>query len=362
MTQQTSDRATVLADWLGRTLGRRTARVEGLAKAGEGNSNETLLFTLHSDGGEERLVLRVQPTGHTLFQHPDAVREAAVLQAAGGTPRLPVPEVLGVEPSNGLLGAPFFVMRALPGRVLPDVPSCHAQGWLTTCTPEVRRRMWEQGIDALVAVTRVPVEPLRAVLGAGGLKDLVVATRRWFDWALEGRPAGVLGQAMTYLEQRLPAHDDAVLSWGDSRMGNLLFAEDGAVEAVLDWEMAALAPAEVDLGWWLMMEEFYSVRLGAQPLPGVPAEQEQIARWERAVGRPARELLWYRMLAGVRFGIVLVRARDLNVQRGLLSADSTMHTHSPLTQMLASWLGEPEPELAPEFAGLLAAYEADRVR
>jgi hypothetical protein len=30
--------------------------------------------------------------------------------------------------------------------------------------------------------------------------------------------------------------------------------------------------------------------------------------------------------------------------------------------MLASWLGEPEPELAPEFAGLLASYEQERSR
>ncbi|MCW2614474.1 MAG: hypothetical protein JWN08_1468 [Frankiales bacterium] len=367
--QAQQDRGRSLEAWLAPQLGVPSVTVPDLAKASVGNSNETLLFTAQWDGdppGEERLVVRVQPTGRTLFQRPDAVREAAVLQHVGRTSAVPVPHVVGVEPDPSLLGAPFFVMRHVQGRVLADIPSCHAAGWLTELTPQERARHWDEGLRALVAVSRVPLPGLDALsppaAGRTALQQLVVETREWFDWAVGGRDVGVVGRAMDHVEATIPAHDDSALSWGDARVGNLLYAADGAVAAVLDWEMAALAPAEVDLGWWLATDEFYSTRLGVPPLEGVPDTAATVRRWEELAGRRARELGWYRLLAGLRFCIVLVRARDANVAKGVLADDSAMHTHNPMSQQLASLLGEPEPELAPEFAHLLASYAQERGR
>jgi aminoglycoside phosphotransferase (APT) family kinase protein len=139
-----------------------------------------------------------------------------------------------------------------------------------------------------------------------------------------------------------------------------LFALDGDVAAVLDWEMAELGPAEVDLGWWLVTEEFYGTGLGVAMLEGVPDEQQTVRRWEQLVGRPAREVDYYKLLAALRYALVLVRARDINVQRGGLSDDSTMHTNNPMTQTIARLLGVPVPPLAPEFAHMVASYAAER--
>ena len=65
----------------------------------------------------------------------------------------------------------------------------------------------------------------------------------------------VIDPAMDFLERAKPrtAHVDPI--WGDSNPGNMLFADDHSVAAVLDFEAAALGPGEIDLGWWLFMDE-----------------------------------------------------------------------------------------------------------
>jgi aminoglycoside phosphotransferase (APT) family kinase protein len=359
------ERSSALARWLAPRLAPDVV-VPDLTTSGEGNSNETLLFTATWDGGAQQapFVVRIQPTGRTLFRDPDAVREAAVLRHVRATSQVPVPEVLDAESDPSPLGAPFFVMRHVQGRVLADIPSCHATGWLTDLAPDVRARHWDEGLRALADISRVPVQglPFPSAGGRTPLQQLVAGTRAWFDWAVGDRDVGLIGQAMERVEATVPPHHEAALSWGDARVGNLLYTPDGRIAAVLDWEMAALATPEVDLGWWLATDEFYSTRLGVPLLEGVPDRAATVRRWEELVGRPARDLDWYELLAALRFAIVLVRARDANVAKGVLGEASEMHTRNPMTQQIAALLGEPEPELSPEFQHLLASYSEGRGR
>jgi hypothetical protein len=108
------------------------------------------------------------------------------------------------------------------------------------------------------------------------------------------------------------------------------------------------------------MEEFYSTRSGVPLLDGVPAEDVVIGRWEHLVGRPSRDLQWFKVLAGVRMGLVMLRSRDANVAKGWLPPDATTHTHNPMTQMLAEWLGLPEPELSPHFLYLMKRFKEEK--
>ena len=89
---------------------------------------------------------------------------------------------------------------------------------------------------------------------------------------VQDRPSPLLADCFAWLADNLPTDvgGDA-LSWGDSRIGNMMF-RDNQVVAVLDWEMAAVAPPEVDLGWMCYLHLFFqdlAVDLGA---PGLPAD------------------------------------------------------------------------------------------
>ena len=352
-------RDAALADWLAPRLGVDQVTITDPSRSGSGNSNETVLFTAQSDAGARRLVARFQPQDDALFLRPDVAREARILQVVDHLGGVAVPTVVGIEPDPQVLGTPFFVMDAVDGRVLVDMPTYHRAGWLVDLTPEARAQHWDEGLVALTSIARFPTDELGFLADTAApnaLRALVASTRSWLDWAARGRDTGLLETAMTHLEQTCPAIDDAALSWGDARPGNLIYALDGSVAAVLDWEMAALAPAEVDLGWWLMMEENYSLRARTPMLDGVPERDAVVARWEELMGRPARELTWFLILAGMRMGVVMLRSRDANVAAGVLPPDATTHTHNTITQMLAAWLGLPEPELSPHFRDLMRHF------
>jgi aminoglycoside phosphotransferase (APT) family kinase protein len=329
-----------LTAWLRQALARPSLRVVDVARPKASASNQTVILTVEwtGDGGEagrERLVCRSEPVGPQLFLHPDVILEGRVLRAVAAASPVPVPDVIAFEPGREVIGSPFFVMSYINGRVLPDIPSCHAAGWLLDCTPSQRATHWDNGLRALVDISRIQADGnvdflWTSELHESGLAQLVVATRQWFDWVSDGREFDVLSRAMDYVEKNRPDHDDAVLNWGDSRPGNIIFGADGGVEAVLDWEIASLGPAEVDLGWWLVMEEFCSHGLGAPPLPGVPDEAAQIARWEKLLGRPARDLAYFKILAALRFAIFCARSSDVSLGKSGPRPDPTPHTHTPV--------------------------------
>jgi len=352
--------AEVLTGWLRSVLSAPSLEVVRVSRPSAGASNETAVLEVvpaRESRSTEKMVCRIQPDGHQLFLRPDAIQEARVISAVADGSAVPVPRVIAVEPTGDVLGAPLFVMSYVDGRVLPDIPSCHRQGWLLDCPPEQRATLWDNGLREMVRIAGIRPDGLDPLPDAG-LASLVANTRRWFDWARGERELDVLSRAMAYLEQRQPDSVDGVLNWGDARVGNIIFGESNEVAAVIDWEMASIGPAEVDLGWWLMMDEFYSTGLGVEPLPGVPDEQSQVHRWEELIGRPARNLEYFKILAALRFAVICARTFDRFSEKGLLPPDSAIYTTNPVGLMLYRWLGESVPELAPEYAAILNAYSA----
>jgi len=80
--------------------------------------------------------------------------------------------------------------------------------------------------------------------------------------------------------------------------------------AVLDWEMAALAPPEVDLGWMIFLHRFFQDIAAGMGLPGLPdfLVRDRVAgTYEDLSGYSPRDLDWYTTYAAVRHGIVMTR-------------------------------------------------------
>jgi aminoglycoside phosphotransferase (APT) family kinase protein len=82
------------------------------------------------------------------------------------------------------------------------------------------------------------------------LRQHVDAQRAYYRWALadDGVRIPLIERTFEWLEQHWPAEPGPnVLSWGDARIGNVMY-QDFEPVAVFDWEMAALGPRELDLG------------------------------------------------------------------------------------------------------------------
>ena len=265
---------------------------------GEGHSNVTYLI----ERGASEMVLRRPPRPPLPPSAHDVLREARLLRALAPTPAR-VPDVLAVCEDPDTIGSPFYVMELVEGDVIvSSVPAA-------LDTPEQRRRIGEQLIDALVDIHGVDWR-------AAGLEDFGKPTgylerqlRRFGGlWELnKTREIPAVESVGRWLGENLPESGPATIVHGDFRLGNTLFASEAPARlaAVLDWEMATIGDPLADLGYLCMMwteagDATGGMRdsLGAVTrAEGFPNRTEMIGLYEERSGRSMSDIRWYMTLA-----------------------------------------------------------------
>jgi aminoglycoside phosphotransferase (APT) family kinase protein len=316
-----------LRERLERWLAARFAEAQVSPLAGpatNGMSSETLLFDASwRERGARRsaaLVARVapDPAAVPVFPSYDMERQFRVMSALYELDALPVPRVLFCETDPAALGAPFLVMERVVGEVPPDIPPyTFGQSWLSKGTPEQLARLQEGSVGLLAALFRVerPAERFAFLAspraGATPLRRFVVELRGFYDWvSADGIRSPLLERCFGWLDAHWPEREGpTVLSWGDARIGNVLF-RDFAPVAALDWEMAALGPPELDLGWLIALHRFFDDLTRNAGMPGMPdllRRADVAASYEKQTGYAPRDLDFYTLLGALRHGIVMFR-------------------------------------------------------
>jgi aminoglycoside phosphotransferase (APT) family kinase protein len=272
-----------------------TPLLTALSHAPGGMANETVLVDLGLS--HPGLVVRLPPLEPTFPDYdlgPQALVQNAV--AASGVPA-PAPSVVVTDPE--WIGSPFLVMP----RVAGDIPGAapYFDPYVRDAGPALQRVMHDQLIDTVAAVHAVDWEAhdLGAVLSGGQLSDAVERWSGYVEWSGRGHPLPALSQALEWCGRHVPAEREAVLLWGDVRLGNLVFDSDRRVTAVLDWDLASLGPREMDLGWHLGLEFMMEALFGGRP-PGFPGTTGTLERYERRSGYEVRDLAWHEVFALVR--------------------------------------------------------------
>jgi aminoglycoside phosphotransferase (APT) family kinase protein len=314
-----------LASWLmSRHPGMTDARVGALAKSSGGFSNITLMGELdcRRGGGRERLgiVVRVQPLSSAVYPDCDVTRQYRVMERLAGS-AVPVPALLGLETDAAVIGAPFYVMQRVDGRVPDENPLYHVAGWFHDLSAEEQRRYWFSGIEVAAAVGRVDwrargLDFLLPPAGRTPLAQQLDYGRRHLLWS-EGlaRPYPALHRAYDWLRANQPRDEPIGLIWGDAKLGNCV-CRDGAVVAALDWEMAALGNPVDNLAWWLMLDESLCTGWGLPRLAGLPSREESLAHWQRCGGADLRDREYYEIHAAWRFAIAMTRIGTLLMDKG----------------------------------------------
>ncbi len=196
-----------LADWLGRQTGATSVAVGDLTIPGlSGFSNETLLFEATWDGEVHPLVIRVEPTGHTVFPSTAFDAQVRVMQALHAEGSVPVPEVRWFEEGTDVLGARFVCMARVEGDVPADNPGYHGEGWMPALDEAGQRRVWESGLDTMAAIHRLD----RAGIGLGWIGDVspheqLELDRQYRTFACGDVPYPVVDRAFELLGREHPA-------------------------------------------------------------------------------------------------------------------------------------------------------------
>ena len=311
-------------DWLpGATVG-------GLnVPSSNGMSSDTVLFDLHRpDGPVQGCVLRLapDPDAFAVFPRYDMERQYRTMELVAGRTKVPVPVLLRLESDPQQLGAPGFVMERVDGRVPPDVmPYTYGDNWLFDANDAERERLEQATVEVLAALHAVPADGEAAFLapdapGDTPLRRHVNDQLGYYRWVVADRPASpLIERGFARLEELWPQDEgEAVLSWGDARVGNIIYQGFGPA-AVLDWEMASVGPRELDLAWLIYLHRFFQDLTEGSGLPGLPGFLERgrlAARYAELTGHTPRDLDFHTLYAALRHAVVMLRIAYRQVHFG----------------------------------------------
>ena len=331
-----------------------------------GMSSETLLFDAHwprsarTERGPEiqRCVVRLAPAADAMPIFP-AYRmhdQYRTMELVGARTAVPVPRTLWYEGDPAVLGAEFFVMERVEGLVPPDIlPYTFGGNWLAEARAADRRRLQEATVATLARIHALAAtaEELAFLgdLSADGdtaLRAHVDGWRAYYQWAHGDHPIPVLEKMFAWLDAHWPDTVEApVLSWGDARIGNIVY-QDFTPAAVLDWELAGIAPREVDLGWLVFLHRFFQDIAEFFGLPGMPgflAFSDVAAHYAALTGYEPRDPEFYEAYAALRQGIVMGRVNQRRIRFGEQEApaepDGLVNHAATLEHMLdgSHWAG-----------------------
>jgi len=350
----------LLADWLATLLpaGADPTVVLHSGIDANGMSSETLLFdaTWTEDGRQQvgRYVARVAPSesDFPVFPTYDLQHQYDAMRLVGELTDVPVPGVRWMEPTGSVLGTPFFLMERIDGVVPQDVlPYTFGDNWLFDGTPEQQRRVQDTTTATLAALHAIPdAASTFAFLdppydGASLLERHLARARAWYEFAVPdiGRSA-LAERALAWLEANLPDAGDPVLCWGDARIGNVMY-DDFAPVAVLDWEMAAIGPRELDVSWMLFAHWVFQSITDMLEMPGMPDfmnEPDVVAAYEEASGAKLGDLGWYHVFNGLQWCVIFMRTTARSIHFGEMERPDDIETamhHKPLMERIMNQVG-----------------------
>lgn len=271
------------AKWWAETFGEEVGQL-GIRQFQGGMSNPT--FLVSSTSGK-RYVLRKKPPGKLLIKAHAVDREYRVLRALGPT-SVPTPKVIAYCDNPGVIGAEFFLMEYIEGRVVSD----SAMGPIERTD---RSHLVYSLVDTLADLHQVDWRAC-GLEGFGRPEGyLARQTTRWsgqYEASKSALPADFDYSDMDWLREWLMRHvdmeEESAITHGDYRVGNtVVHPTEPRVIGVLDWELSTIGHPLSDLAYFCLPYRYTR----DAPVPkdlvaeGWPTEQQVIERYMARTGR-----------------------------------------------------------------------------
>jgi aminoglycoside phosphotransferase (APT) family kinase protein len=270
-----------------------------------GYSNRTYLV-IDADG--QRSVLRCPPAHAVPSGAHDVAREHRILEALWPT-AVPTPRPLGLCMDGSVSPVPFYLMSFAEGRVVAGVHEVEAH----LPTAAARRSVGEHVIDTLADLHLVDVD----AIGLGELarrdcyveRQLARMGRIWDQTRTRELP--LVEQVRSRLAAARPPQRHTGLVHADFRLGNLVVASSGAVNAILDWELCTVGDVLADVAFllnnWEQPEDDHPPVWMKRPptlAGGFPSRREIIDRYAERTRFELGALAYHRALAYWRPAVI----------------------------------------------------------
>ena len=280
-----------------------------------GASNPTFLLTA---GDGHLYVLRKKPPGQLLSSAHQVDREYRVMKALNGHIPVPVMRALCEDPE--VIGATFYVMDYLEGRIFRDAT-------LPGLEPAERAAIYDDLNATLSKLHKVDFEAVG--LGdygrPGNYFERQVArwTRQYRDAQTEEIPA--MEALIAELPGRIPADQSVTIAHGDYRLENVMYhPTEPRIIAVLDWELSTIGHPLADIAYNGFIWRSHSPGWGSLDgvdfaTSGIPTEKAYVAAYCRRTGREAiADWPFY-----MAFGIFRLASISQGVYRRILGGNAS---------------------------------------
>jgi aminoglycoside phosphotransferase (APT) family kinase protein len=276
--------------------------------------------TVRVQSGEHDWVLRRPPLRGALPTANDMLREyrlQAALTSAGAS--LPLATMVDSCDDLEVIGAPFYVMKRLTGIV-------HNSASLAALDDHDVHEVGLALVDALAQLHSVDPSTVPAM--AEFLRPEPYADRQLRRWSGQWKRSQqasnladepVLDRVFAKLTATKPPVPPARVVHGDFGLANVMFdpAQPTRVQAVLDWELAAVGDPLADLGALVAYQSSAGRLMNAgreDPVchpdlqPALPSVAQLAERYAARSGESVEPLPWYVSLAEVRLAVIVAGA------------------------------------------------------
>ncbi|MFC1823516.1 phosphotransferase family protein [Thermodesulfobacteriota bacterium] len=237
-----------LETYLRREFNDEKLTIESVNQTTEGFAAETAICNLAcKDERKRRVVARVQWPELLLSAIPQPIFNQAGIMKIARDEGLPIPEVFAVEENEDIIGAKFIVSEYVKGYV-PTAWSPEGRKFMTN----LRKTGWALFIDHLVTFHGIKWEDssLSDMLSGDIISNLHSRLNHFEKLyrAAEPRPDPLIEQTLNWLFENIGQWGDTVLIHGDYRPGNVIYAEDLSVKAIIDFDAAKVSDVHEELG------------------------------------------------------------------------------------------------------------------
>ncbi len=273
--------------------------------------------------GKQRWVLRRDGATKLGLGLPRAHEFA--LQRALFEAGMKVAEPLFMCCDSDLLGAPFFVMRFLPGEA--DGAAVVAKGTNEALAEQLGRELAR--LHALRLGNRLhflhppPADPAQA--------RIEECARLLAD---DEDPHPVAEWGLRWLREHAPTPAPAVLCHGDFRTGNYL-ADDNGLAGVLDWDFAGWGDGHEDIAWFCSL--CWRFGAGGREAGGIASRAALYRGYEARSASPIDPVRvhYWEVMAALRWLVLALKQRDRYLKQGEQSLDLALTGRRPAECELA---------------------------
>ena len=288
---------------------------------GTGVANETVMFDVRGHGCRGRLDRRLCRAARDAGSALPRIRPLAALPDVRDHDGVS----LGADPRRARLRSGCrrrrcAVLRDGDGSTVPSPPTAvvgqrrlHRRRRAGAAARALGAHRAHDG-RAAPPPTRIPSPFCVRERRDSGVGDCLDYWIRSLRWARPEEPIPLAQECEEWLLANQP--DVSALSWGDSRLPNVIYRDYTPV-ALLDWDLVSLAGPQADLAWWILLDPPESRRL-----EGIGTHDELVDLWEDATGERATDLRWYLVFCAYRLAAVFAKLFSMMVAQGHMPADA----------------------------------------